>query len=453
MPFIPISDNDRREMLSEINAASIDELFEVIPESIRLKEFESFKGCNEYEALKKLQNIAKKNRKATDAVCFAGAGVYDHFVPSAIDPIVSRGEFSTAYTPYQPEVSQGTLQAIFEYQSMICSITGMEVANASMYDGASALAEAILLSLRNTKKKKIFIAESINPLYRQVIDTYLSGQKLEIMDIQFKDGQIDLDDIKNSIDLETSCVVLQSPNFFGIIEDIKEIRGVVPEKVDLIVCTDPNSLGLIEAPGNLGADIVVGDCQPFGIPLSFGGPSNGFFAVNKKHMRKMPGRIVGMTEDADGKKGYVLTLQAREQHIRREKATSNICSNQQLCALRSLVYMSLAGEEGLRDISKKCVSNAHYLAEKINSLNGFSLRYSAPFYKEFIIDCPIDAEKIFDEIYIKHGIISGVPLSRFNSNDKKGLLIAVTEKRDLMDMDTFLKALSEWGQNDRKTHF
>jgi glycine dehydrogenase subunit 1 len=444
MPFIPISDNDKKEMLSEINASSIDELFNVIPESIRLKKFDSFEGCNEYEATMALGEIAKKNRAATDALCFAGAGTYDHFVPAAIDPLVSRGEFYTAYTPYQPEVSQGTLQAIFEYQSMICTLTGMEVANASMYDGASALAEAILLSLRNTRKNKIFISKVINPLYRQVINTYLTGQEIEMIEVPINDGKTDIKSVKNKIDKDTACFVIQNPNFYGVIEDGKEIRENLDDKIDFIVCADPNSLGILEAPGNYGANIVVGDCQPFGIPLSFGGPSNGYFAVDKAHMRKMPGRVVGQTNDVDGKIGYVLTLQAREQHIRREKATSNICSNQQLSALRSLVYMSLAGEEGLKEVSYKCAENAHYLADKISSLKGFSLRFNSAFYKEFVVDCPTETAKICKDLLDNHGIIAGISLSRFDSSDNAGLLIAVTEKRSKKEMDLLVEALAKW---------
>jgi len=444
MTFIPISDNDRKEMLKDIGVASIDELFEVIPEKIRLKDFNSFEGCNENNIIRKAKKISIKNREAAESICFAGAGYYDHFVPAAIDSLVSRGEFSTAYTPYQPEVSQGTLQAIFEYQSMICELTGMEVANASMYDGATALAEAILLSLRSTRKQKILISSTVNPVYRQVINSYLSGQSIEIIDIPEENGCINIRFIEENANSETACIVVQIPNFYGIVENGLDIRKAIPDKVDYIVCADPNSLGILEAPGKYGADIVVGDCQTLGIPLSFGGPSNGYFAVNSKHMRKMPGRVVGKTVDLDGKTGYVLTLQAREQHIRREKATSNICSNQQLAALRNLIYLSLAGRKGLKEISYSCMENSHYLAEKISSINGFSLRYDAPFYKEFIIECPVDASKLIMNIFDKYMIIAGIPLSRFNKEDRKGLLIAVTEKRSKQDMNLLVDALKEW---------
>ncbi|MDD2714444.1 MAG: aminomethyl-transferring glycine dehydrogenase subunit GcvPA [Candidatus Wallbacteria bacterium] len=447
MPYIPLTADDRKEMLREIGVKSVDELFSAIPEKIRLKKFDFLTGLTEQETLSLVQDLAIKNRKAAEAPCFMGAGAYDHYVPSAIDALTSRGEFYTAYTPYQPEVSQGTLQAIFEFQSLICSLTGMEVANASMYDGPTALAEAALLCTRQTGKKTVLYPDSLHPCYLEVLKTYLSCLEIVLHPVKSdKSGRIDLKDLAGKLIPDTACLLLQNPNFFGIVENGPEISAVVKDKALLIVSADPNSLGLLTAPGSYGAAACVGDCQPLGIPLSFGGPYAGFFAVDKTLMRKMPGRLVGKALDRDGKEGFVLTLQAREQHIKREKATSNICSNQALCALRATIYLSLAGAAGLAESAETSSGNAHYLAGKISKIPGFSLRYSGEFYKEFLIDCPKPAAEIFDELFSSHNLLCGVPLSRFKPEDRLGLLIAATEKRTVREMDALVQALSAFGE-------
>jgi glycine dehydrogenase subunit 1 len=369
-------------------------------------------------------------------VSFLGAGIYDHFVPSVVDAVASRGEFYTAYTPYQPEISQGTLTAIFEYQSMICELTGMYVTNASMYDGASALAEAAFMSCGVTKRDKVLVAKTVHPEYREVTRTYTRFRDVEVEEIGHAKGNVDLEDLAAKLDDSVAAVLVQSPNFLGVIEDVKQLAEMAHEKgAMLVVSADPISLALLEPPGKLGADIVTGEGQALGNPTSFGGPHFGFMAATKKLLRKMPGRIVGQTEDLEGRRGYVLTLQAREQHIRREKATSNICTNQALCALMGAVYMSSLGREGIKEVARLCYDKAHYTAERLLE-RGFQRVFDGPFFKEFTLRAPEGVEAVNSRL-LKEGYLGGYDLSKDYPEIENGWLVAVTERRTRQEIDRF----------------
>lgn len=446
MNYLPLTPQDMEEMLKKINVSSVDNLFSAIPPELRVNKFDFLPESDELSTAAHIADLGMKNRKACEAPCFLGAGAYDHFIPAAIDALTSRGEFYTAYTPYQPEASQGTLQAIFEFQSMISALTAMDCANASMYDGATALAEAVLMAVRHTGKNTVLYPDTLHPQYLRVLKTYLTSYPVSYIELPSSEGKIDLDRLSKA-DLEQSaCFILQNPNFYGIIEDGHIISKTISGKTMLIVCADPNSLGLLDPPGHYQASICVGDCQPLGLPAGFGGPYAGFLAVEKSLMRKMPGRLVGKTADLDGKTGFVLTLQAREQHIRRDKATSNICTNQALCALRSTIYLSLLGKQGLSEAASISYSRAHLLAAEISKIPGFKLRYKSPFYKEFLVDCPVDAKTLTDSIFNSHSILAGIPMSHFDKKDTRGLLIAVTEKRTIADIESLIKALSSFGR-------
>ncbi len=441
MGFIPNTDEDRQEMLRAIGVSSFEELISDIPKEIRLKEdLKLPEPISEFEVLKELQSISEKNLDLNHAISFLGGGAYDHFVPSAVFTIISRSEFYTAYTPYQAEVSQGTLQAIYEYQTMICRLTGMDVANASMYDGASALAEAVLLALGHTGRNEVVIAGPINPNYLAVVRTYTHPRRANVKLTKFDSGVCDIDDLKAQITDQTACVVVQQPNFFGNIEDVFEIEKLTHNKgALLIVAIDPISLGILVPPGEYGADVVVGEGQPLGIPLRFGGPYLGIFATKEFLIRKIPGRLSGVTIDRNGERGFTLTLQTREQHIRREKATSNICTNQSLMMLAATVYMALMGKQGLKEVANLCLQKSHYLAEQISKIDGFKLRYNQPFFKEFVVQTPIPVSKIKEKLQTKK-ILPGIDLSKFPGYGD-GLLIAVTEKRTKKEMDLFVEEL------------
>lgn len=446
MVFIPNTDAEREEMLKTIGVDSFDELIADIPESVRLREdLDIPKALSEYEVTKLMKRLAAKNADTDGYLNFLGGGAYDHYVPAAINHILLRSEFYTAYTPYQPEVSQGTLQSIYEYQSMICELTGMDVSNASVYDGASAVGEAALMANSVQRKaNEIAIVDSIHPTYKRVTETYVSGIDLPIINIPITDkGVCDLDALKAKISKKTACVIVQYPNFFGCLEDLEAIEKIAHDVGALfVVSVDPISLGVLKAPGEYNADIVVGEGQALGNALSFGGPYFGFFTAKQKYIRKMPGRIVGITDDEDGKRGFVLTLQTREQHIRREKATSNICTNQALNALASTVYMSLMGKKGLREVAEGCLQKAHYACEQICNLDGYSKIFDTPFFKEFVVNTPIPAQEIVDEL-ADELIYAGIPLSKFFVGRKNQLMIAVTEKRTKEEIDTLIRALDE----------
>lgn len=441
MPFIVNTDQDREDMLRSIGAASFDDLIADIPQEIRLQRaLDLFPALGEQEVLKLLESLASANRSSAGYVSYLGGGAYDHFIPSAIKSIVSRSEFYTAYTPYQAEVSQGTLQAIYEYQSMMCRLYGMDVANASMYDGATALAEAVLMAMNVTGREQVVLAGRMNPYTVSVLKTYLeaSGHGV-ILQNRLEDGVGSLEGLKELVSERVAAVVVQQPNFYGSLEEVEAIGAEAHEKGALyVVSADPLSLGILAAPGSYGADIAVGEGQPLGNHQNFGGPYLGIFTVRQPYVRKIPGRLVGMTKDREQNDGFILTLQTREQHIRREKATSNICTNQALCALQAAVYLSLLGKQGIREVAGQCALKAHYLADRIAGLPGYSLKYGSPFFREFVLETPLPAAEIIGAMLDK-GIFAGYDLSACSES---GLLVAVTEKRTREELDSFVQALS-----------
>jgi len=379
--------------------------------------------------------MASHDKDASQMICFLGGGAYDHFIPSIVDHIISRSEYYTAYTPYQAEVSQGTLQAIYEFQSLICELTGMDVANASMYDGASATAEAALLTHAHTGRDEVLVAGSLNPNYRKVLNTYCSSIKLKVSTLPLTEGLIDINETKKKISGKVACVIIQTPNFFGLLENVDVVEPLVHSKGALLVLVcDPISLGILKTPGEYNADIAVGEGQALGGNLNLGGPYLGYFAAKQHLTRRMPGRIVAATTDTRRRRGFVMTLQTREQHIRREKATSNICTNQALCALSACVYLSSMGRSGIRKVAELCLQKSHYAAEQITGIDGFRKRYDAPFFKEFVIETPLPPKKIIRSL-LKRNIFVGVDLSLFDRKLKNQLLVCVTEKRTKEEID------------------
>jgi len=442
-PYLPHTEEDRQKLMQNLGIDDIEELFTDIPAEIKIEgQLPLERPQSELEVKRRLRELSAANEDLTDYTSFLGAGVYDHYMPSTIDHILSRSEFYTAYTPYQAEISQGYLQAIFEYQTMICELTGMDVANASMYDGASALAEAALMAIaaKRRRRTEIVISAAVNPQSKEVVSTYCRANDLTLTEVDFKAGSTAPETLAETVSEETAAVLVQNPNFFGQLEDLEELAAVTHEQKALfVVNADPISLGLLEAPGKLGADIVVGEGQSLGNPLNFGGPHFGFFAATERYMRKMPGRIVGATEDTDGKRGFALTLQTREQHIRRERATSNICSNQALNALAATVYLTLLGPTGLREAAEKSFQKAHYAANRITELEGYELLFAGPYVKEFAVKLPISAHKLNDKLRAE-GIIGGYDLSR-DYQLENSLLVAVTEKRTKAEIDNLLDFL------------
>ena len=442
--YIPNTDKQREDMLKEIGYTSIEELFGDIPESVRLTGELAIDGpMAEVELLRHMRKIASSNKHANGYACFLGAGAYDHYIPSAIDHIISRAEFYTSYTPYQPEISQGTLRAIFEYQTMICELTDMDVSNASLYDGATAVAESILMACQATRRNEVVVARSLHPEYRETAATYAKFQDITLIEAGYKDGMIDLEALEECLNDEVAAVVVQSPNFFGIIEDIEPIARLAHDNKSLLIaCVDPISLAILKSPGEAGADIVVGEGQSLGNPLSFGGPYLGFFATTRKLMRRMPGRVVGETIDRDGNRGFVLTLQTREQHIRREKATSNICTNQALNALIATVYLSLMGKEGLKEVAYQSLQKSHYLYNRLIDTGLFTPVFNGPFFKEFAVRSTIPIQKL-NACLLDKGIIGGYLLESAYPELDGGWLVAVTEKRTREEMDALVEGVGE----------
>ena len=442
MDYISNTEREKEVMLKTIGIEQIEELFSAIPERVVLdRPLNIPTGLSELELLRVTKEKANRNKSLEELVSFLGAGVYDHYIPSIVDHLISRAEFYTAYTPYQAELSQGTLQAIYEYQSMICELTGMELANASLLDGGSATGEAVLMAGRISRKKKIILSKGVHPAYRAVARTYGSHQGLEFKEIELVDTLTDLAALKNELDEQTAAVVLQYPNFFGSIELMDEIKGLVSagSEILLVVVANPLALGLLTPPGDFAADIVVGEGQSLGNTISYGGPYLGYMATRKKYVRHLPGRIVGATSDLEGKRGYVMTLQTREQHIRREKATSNICTNQALNALIATIYLSTLGKEGIREVAGQSLAKAHYLAERIKQLPGFKIINPGNYFHEFLLTAPCPVLDLKKELYRK-GIIAGLDISRFDYR-QEGLLVCVTEKRTKKELEMYFSAL------------
>ncbi|GKV64593.1 putative glycine dehydrogenase (decarboxylating) subunit 1 [Sporosarcina sp. NCCP-2331] len=439
--YLPMTEQDQKEMLETIGISSVDELFADIPEKVRFTgEYKIKQAKSETSLLKELGRLAAKNVNAQDYASFLGAGVYDHYKPIIVDHVISRSEFYTAYTPYQPEISQGELQAIFEFQTMICELTGMDLANSSMYDGGTALAEAGTLAAGHTKRKKLLVSSTVHSESQAVVKSYASGQSIEVVTIPHADGVTDIEELKRLIDDQTAAVLVQYPNFYGQVEDLQTMSDIAHENGALfVVSANPLSLGLLTPPGALGADITVGDAQPFGIAEAFGGPHCGYFAVTKKLMRKVPGRLVGETTDDQGRRGYVLTLQAREQHIRRDKATSNICSNQALNALAASVAMTALGKEGIKEIAYQNIAKTAYARSAFEKA-GFEVKFSPSHFNEIVVDCKAPVKEV-NERLLKQGIIGGYDLSLVDGNLAHHALVAVTEQRTKEEIDAYVQEL------------
>jgi glycine dehydrogenase subunit 1 len=444
MSYVPNTDQNRKEMLEKIGVKDFSELIRAIPDSIRLKEeLKLPPPVSELELTRLLGETASRNKDTSQTTCFLGGGAYDHFIPAIVDQITSRSEYYTAYTPYQAEVSQGTLQSIYEFQSLICELTGMDAANASMYDGATAAAEAALLAHAYTRRDEILVAESLNPDYMKVINTYCGSIKLKVdrLPLVEAEGLIDADVARKKVSDKVACLVIQTPNFFGLLENIEEIESLAHSTGALLVLVcDPISLGILKTPGEYNADIAVGEGQALGNNLYLGGPYLGYFACKQSLIRRMPGRIVAATTDTKGRAGFVMTLQTREQHIRREKATSNICTNQALCALSACVYLSIMGKSGIRKVAELCLQKSHYAAERIAEIKGFNKRFDAPFFKEFVVQTPFPPEKIIKSL-LEKGIFAGVDLSLFDRRFENQLLVCVTEKRTKEEIDLLVDEL------------
>ncbi len=440
--YLPQTDQDKREMMNALGIQNIEELFADIPAEVRFtRRLNISEALPEPQLVEYMKSLANKNVNFDTHVCFLGAGVYQHYIPSVVNHVLSRSEFYTAYTPYQPEISQGELQAIFEFQTMVCELTGMEVANSSMYDGYTSLAEAAMMAAGHTGKKRVVVSRAVHPEAREVLNTYAYGQGVDVVEADYTaEGTTDLAALDALVDENTGAVIVQYPNFFGNVEDLAEVQKRAHEKGALfIVKANPLALGVLEAPGKLGADIVVGDMQPFGIPASFGGPHCGYFATTSKLMRKMPGRIVGQTKDEEGKRGFVLTLQAREQHIRREKATSNICSNQALMALASAVALTALGKQGVQQMAMMNLQKAHYAKRALES-KGFEVVFSAPSFNEFVVKLNKPVREV-NAALLAAGIIGGYDLGGKYPELDGHMLIAVTELRSKQQIDTLVQEM------------
>ncbi|MED4581577.1 aminomethyl-transferring glycine dehydrogenase subunit GcvPA [Brevibacillus choshinensis] len=440
--YLPQTDQDKREMLATLGISSVEELFADIPEEVRFKgAIQIPEALSEPELVKYFTGLANKNVNFSTHVNFLGAGVYQHYTPSTVNHMLLRGEFFTAYTPYQPEISQGELQAIFEFQTMVCELTGMEVANSSMYDGATSLAEAAMMAAGHTGKKRVIVSRAVHPEARGVLKTYAYGQNVELVEVGINsEGVTDTQALEALINDNTAAVIVQYPNFFGNVEDLSVVESIAHGNGALLITSsNPLGLGVLEAPGKLGADIVVGDMQPFGIPASFGGPHCGYFATTTKLMRKMPGRIVGQTKDENGKRGFVLTLQAREQHIRREKATSNICSNQALLALAAAITMTALGKQGVQEMAMMNLQKAHYAKQALQA-KGLEVVFTSPFFNEFAVKLSQPVADVNKKL-LGTGIIGGYDLGLEYPEFAGHMLLAVTELRTKEEIDQLAQEL------------
>jgi glycine dehydrogenase subunit 1 len=439
------TDADQKAMLQKIGVGSVEELFQSIPATLRLQRpLNVAPALSEIELQQHMVALGRRDISADDAVCFLGGGAYDHFIPAVVDAVASRSEYYTAYTPYQAEASQGSLQAFFEYQTLICQLTGMDVANASLYDGGSAVAESVLMAATIAPKRhRVLIAASVHPEYRRTLDTYLVNLDLKADTLPTPEGFLNPDDLKRAADDNTLCVIVQHPNFFGGLEEVEALAAAAKAKGALfIVSFDPISLGLLKRPGQYGADIAIAEGQCLGNPLVYGGPYLGILACREEYVRKMPGRLVGETLDRNGTRCWVLTLQTREQHIRREKATSNICTNQGLFALRAAVYLAALGPQGLKETAELCLRKAHYAAEQLTKVPGVSLRFKRPFFKEFTLQVPGDVQGLLSRL-LKEGYHAGLPLGRWYPGLQNSMSVAVTEKRTKAEIDALTAAMSQ----------
>lgn len=444
MTYFYITADEEREMLEAIGAASVQQLFACIPEHLRLdRPLDLPPALGELELTQHMQQLAEQNLHAERSACFLGAGTYDHFIPAVVDHLAGRGEFYTSYTPYQPEVSQGNLQVMFEYQTLICRLTGMDVSNASLYDGASAAAEAALMCLSMTRRYgKVIVPSNLHPHYRRVLATYLEHLEPELVTIAHRGGRWDTQALQHQLDDHTACVFVQQPNVFGCLEDLEQLAGQVHARGALLVaCVDPISLGLLKRPGDVGADVVVAEGQSLGNPMSFGGPQLGILACRAEGMRRMPGRVAGQTVDRRGRRCWVLTLQTREQHIRREKATSNICTNQGLLALRAAVYLAAMGPRGLRRAAELSAQKAHYAARQLVERSGWQLAFDQPFFKEFVVRDP--QRKVQQRLAAasEQDVLAGIPLGHWYPDLDDCLLVAVTERRTRAEIDRWVELL------------
>jgi glycine dehydrogenase subunit 1 len=427
-PYLPNTDADRETMLREIGVGSVEELFKDIPERVRHARFKLPRSLSELELKRELSQLAGRNASLDKYACFLGAGSYRHFIPSTVEHVIGRSEFYTAYTPYQAEASQGTLQATYEYQSLVCQLTGMEVSNAGMYDGSTAAAEAAIMACIVKKRGKVAVSPAVNPAYRDVIKTY----------VQARGFSMEMVDSNSSSPSDCACLVVQQPSFFGYLEEIEAyVQKTRDSGALLIAIVDPISLGMFKPPGQYGADIAVADGQALGNPTNFGGPGLGIFTCRREYLRQMPGRIVGKTVDVDGKPGYVMTLVTREQYIRRERATSNICTSEALMALAAAVYLATLGKRGLRHVAELCYHKAHYAAERITKLKGYSLVFSKPFFKEFAVRCPVAPSRINQALF-NEGIIGGLDINHIIDN---AMLLCVTEMNTKQEIDKLVEIL------------
>jgi glycine cleavage system P protein (glycine dehydrogenase) subunit 1 len=439
--YCPSTPGEVREMLAAIGADDVDALFSPIPAELRARSFDLPAGMSEFEMLDRLKGLAAQNGEAV--IPFIGGGCYDHLIPAVVDHLAGRAEFYTAYTPYQPECSQGTLQALFEYQTAICRLTGMETANASLYDGATALAEAAVMALRVTGRNRLVMDGGVSPFSREVVRTYLANLDVEIMEVVPQEGGIDRVALLAAMDDATAAVLIQNPTFFGTVEDLTVIASAAHGKGALLaVSAYPISLGLVKSPGEMGADIVVGDGQSLGNSMSFGGPSFGFISTLKKYIRNMPGRIVGETVDSRGRRGFVLTLQAREQHIKRHKATSNICSNQGLCALKGLIFLTSLGKEGFRELAALNRDKAEYAKSRLSAIDGVTVVNAGPTFNEFTLRLSKNADEVVTRL-LAQGIAAGLPLGSYEPELADCVVVTVTEKRTKAEIDRLAMKLSE----------
>jgi glycine dehydrogenase subunit 1 len=443
--YIPNSPDERADMLKQIGVATTDSLFDSIPEELRLRDHLNVPAAmSELELLKQFEEMGASNQAAR-RTSFLGGGAYSHYIPTIVDHLISRSEFFTAYTPYQPEISQGTLQAIFEFQTLVCQLTGMDIANASMYDGSTAMAEAVLMAERVTRRTKVIVSSAVHPQYLEVAHTYVQHAGIELQQALYcTETGTTLPESLSAIDDKTAAVVVQSPNFFGCVEDLQALgeRAQAHGALLIVAVTEAMSFGLLRSPGACGADIVVAEGQSFGVPMSFGGPYVGLFATRDKYARQIPGRLVGEAYDKKGRRGFVLTLATREQHIRREKATSNICTNEGLIALAATIYLETMGPRGVQEAARQSAQKAHYAAREISTVGGFSLPFCGPFFNEFVVRAPVEASPLLDKLAREKGIDGGIALSRFDSDRPNDFLVCVTEMNTREQIDALVEGLS-----------